>query len=251
MDKNDTAYQIITDHLGSARMVVNVATGAVVQRINYDEFGNVVYDSNPGFQPFGFAGGLYDPDTKLVRFGARDYDTETGRWTSKDPIMFGGGLSNLYEYCLADPISKKDENGLQEIKLGRGWTGRLDRFNTTGGQASHEIHVYDPSGNEVGIVGPNGWINKHGLGTPTDVPPDVLNKVNGVNVDELRSEGLVGPKGTQDIKAYGTLLGILGVVVSAVEAYQVEKRAKLNGVDFWTELLIEMGYLQRPMRCKL
>ena len=25
-----------------------------------------------GFQPFGFAGGLYDNQTKLVRFGARD-----------------------------------------------------------------------------------------------------------------------------------------------------------------------------------
>ena len=41
-------------------------------------------DTNPGFQPFGFAGGLYDPDTGLVRFGARDYDAETGRWTSKE-----------------------------------------------------------------------------------------------------------------------------------------------------------------------
>ena len=34
-------------------------------------------------QPFGFAGGLYDAETKLVRFGARDYDAGTGRWTSR------------------------------------------------------------------------------------------------------------------------------------------------------------------------
>ncbi len=34
---------------------------------------------NPSFQPFGFAGGLYDLDTKLTRFGARDYDAETSR----------------------------------------------------------------------------------------------------------------------------------------------------------------------------
>ena len=30
--------------------------------------------TQPGLSPFGFAGGLYDDDTGLVRFGARDYD---------------------------------------------------------------------------------------------------------------------------------------------------------------------------------
>ena len=66
-------------HLGNPRLVVNVNTGVVVQRMDYAEFGNVAYDSNPGFQPFGFAGGLYNWETKLVRFGARDYDASTGR----------------------------------------------------------------------------------------------------------------------------------------------------------------------------
>ncbi len=81
--------------------------------MDYDEFGNVIYDSNPGFQPFGFAGGLYDPKTKLVRFGARDYDAVTGRWTNKDQIGFIGGVSNLYEYCLDDPVNFVDPKGLQ------------------------------------------------------------------------------------------------------------------------------------------
>ena len=111
MNKRDTIYQIITDHLGSPRLVVNVSTGAVVQRIDYDEFGNVIYDSNSAFQPFGFAGGLYDSDTKLVRFGARDYDARTGRWTSKDPIGFGGLDCNLYRYGVGDPIGFVDPDG--------------------------------------------------------------------------------------------------------------------------------------------
>src|SRR5262249_30038129 len=97
--------------------VVNTMTGAVVQRMEYDEFGNVVLDTNPGFQPFGFTGGLYGKDTRLVRFGARDYDTETGHWTAKDPIRFAGGDFNLYGYALNNPINDIDSNGLRFIDL--------------------------------------------------------------------------------------------------------------------------------------
>ncbi len=103
-------FRLIKDQLGSVRRVVNATTGAVVQRLDYDEFGRVLLDSAPGFQPFGFAGGLYDPDTGLVRFGARDYDAETGRWIAKDPIGFAGGL-NLYAYCGNDPINNVDPTG--------------------------------------------------------------------------------------------------------------------------------------------
>ena len=104
-------YRIISDHLGSPRLVVDTETGEVAQRIDYDEFGRVFEDTNPGFQPFGFAGGLYDTDTGLVRFGARDYDAETGRWTTKDPIRFDGGDTNLYGYVLADPVNEIDPLG--------------------------------------------------------------------------------------------------------------------------------------------
>lgn len=50
-------------------------TGSVVQRMDYNEWGKVLLDTNPWFQGFGFAGGLYDQDTQLVKFGARDYST--------------------------------------------------------------------------------------------------------------------------------------------------------------------------------
>lgn len=108
-------YRVITDHLGSLRLVVNSTTGAVVQRMNHDEWGRVTEDFVAGgFTriPFGYAGGLYDPDTGLVRFGARDYDAETGRWTTKDPIGFAGGL-NLYGY-VTDPITTNDVAGLRD-----------------------------------------------------------------------------------------------------------------------------------------
>jgi len=106
MIKGGTTYRIISDTLGSPRLVVDVSIGTIAQEIDYDEFGVVMNDTNPGFQPFGFAGGLYDKDTGLVRFGARDYDAQTGRWTAKDPILFDGGDTNLYGYVLNDPSMK-------------------------------------------------------------------------------------------------------------------------------------------------
>ncbi|MCZ7591309.1 MAG: RHS repeat-associated core domain-containing protein [Kiritimatiellae bacterium] len=112
MVRSGTTYRIITDHLGSVRLVVDAQTGAVAQQMDYDEWGNVLQDTNPGFQPFGFAGGLYDPDTGLTRFGYRDYAPMTGRWLAKDPILFEGGQANLYLYCHGDPINYIDPNGL-------------------------------------------------------------------------------------------------------------------------------------------
>jgi len=113
--KGSMTYRILTDLVGSPRLVVETTTGVVAQRMDYDSFGNVVTDTNPGFQPFGFAGGLYDPDTRLVRFGARDYDAETGRWTAQDPIRFTAGDTNLYGYVFGDPINRIDPAGLQQV----------------------------------------------------------------------------------------------------------------------------------------
>jgi len=115
MVRGGTTYRIVTDPRGSVRLVVDVATGAIAQRMDYDAFGRVLEDTNPHFQPFGFAGGLYDRETGLVRFGARDYDPESGRWTSKDPILFNGQQSNLYVYCFADPLNFIDIKGTNPL----------------------------------------------------------------------------------------------------------------------------------------
>src|SRR5439155_24667437 len=109
--KGGATYRIVTDQLGSPRLVIDTATGSVAQELAYDTFGNVLVDTNPGFQPFGFAGGLYDRDTQLVRLGARDYDPSIGRWTAKDPIQFRGGSTNLYDYVLNDPVNYVDRDG--------------------------------------------------------------------------------------------------------------------------------------------
>jgi len=119
MVKGGVTYRVISDPLGSPRLVVDTTTGAIAQRMDYDEFGNVTLDTNPGFQPFGFAGGIYDDATGLVRFGARDYDSESGRWLSKDPVGFSAGDMNLYAYALNDPMKWIDPFGLQVFVCNR------------------------------------------------------------------------------------------------------------------------------------
>ena len=110
--KGGVEYRVITDQVGGPVLIVNASTGAIAEQIGYDAWGNVTSDSNPGFQPFGFAGGLYDSDTGLVHFGARDYDPLTGRWITKDPILFAGGETSLYAYVDGDPIDNVDPLGL-------------------------------------------------------------------------------------------------------------------------------------------
>lgn len=81
-------YQLVTDVRGSVRLAVHAGSGEAVQRLDYDSWGRVLVDTAPGFQPFGFAGGLYDADTGLLHFGARDYDPEVGRFLQPDPESF-------------------------------------------------------------------------------------------------------------------------------------------------------------------
>jgi RHS repeat-associated protein len=130
MVKGGANYRIIRDHTGSPRLVVHAETGTVAQRLDYDAYGNITRDTNPGFIPFGFASGLHDRDTGWVRFGARDYDPVTGRWTTPDPVRFAGGQTNLYVYVFDDPVNLRDPYGLGSE-----------------GQAPCSYVVYDISGN--------------------------------------------------------------------------------------------------------
>jgi RHS repeat-associated protein len=110
LERAGATYLLLKDERGSIRFVVDSTSGAIAQALEYDAFGRVLSDTSPGFQPFGFAGGIYDADTGLVHFGARDYDAETGSFTRKDPSRFGGG-ENLYAYAGGDPVNFVDPDG--------------------------------------------------------------------------------------------------------------------------------------------
>ncbi|MEZ4328225.1 MAG: RHS repeat-associated core domain-containing protein [Polyangiales bacterium] len=112
-------YRVVSDHLGSVRILVNATTGAVVERYDYDAWGRVTFESGDhSLHPFGYAGGLYDADTGLVRFGVRDYDADTGRWTAPEPLGFAAE-TNWYRYASGDPVNFVDPSGeLPVLALG-------------------------------------------------------------------------------------------------------------------------------------
>lgn len=79
----------------------------------------------------------------IVRFGARDYDAHTGRWTAKDPIGFAGRSANLYGYSLSDPVNLIDPSGLASGHVGFELNGGLFGFGGTVGIYGNFAH--DPS----------------------------------------------------------------------------------------------------------
>jgi RHS repeat-associated protein len=124
IDAAGVVYRLVTDQVGSLRLVVRASDGSVMQRMRHDAWGAVEEDFvAAGFARVPFAhernsaGGLVDQVTGLVlsvhtNSGAREYDPVAGRWVEKDPIGFEGGTTGLYEYCSGSPAACTDPSGL-------------------------------------------------------------------------------------------------------------------------------------------
>ncbi len=154
--------------------MIDAADGTIVQRMDYDVWGKVILDSNPGFQPFGFAGGLYDQHTQLVRFGARDYDPETDRWTAKDPIRFDGRDTNLYGYTVNDPVNLIDSSGMYWYRQSWQESGVVGRPGTPvppGGTISEFVEQSVPAGYTFGQLH-DAFV---GVATEAGVPDSMIN----------------------------------------------------------------------------
>jgi RHS repeat-associated protein len=95
----------LTDHLNSVRLVLD-ASGAILDQIAYDAFGQIVARLNPTTgvvgslfdNPILFSSREFDAETGLYYNRARYLDPATGRWTTQDPLGFAAGDANLYRY---------------------------------------------------------------------------------------------------------------------------------------------------------
>jgi RHS repeat-associated protein len=112
-DAAGTVTWPIADHLGTVRDLVD-NSGAVVNHITYESFGNVVAQTHPAVTSrFLFAGREFDMETGLYYARARYYDPKLGRFLSEDPLRFLAG-TNLYRYVHNNPVSRIDPRGTQD-----------------------------------------------------------------------------------------------------------------------------------------
>ncbi len=120
MQHNNKTYYLYYNQIHSLKLITD-ENNKIIKQLDYDTYGNLIKDTNINFKThITYAGGFYDSDTKLIRFGKRDYSPEQRRWTATDPIGFSGGDFNLYGYVLNDPVQFVDPEGLnpQIIKGG-------------------------------------------------------------------------------------------------------------------------------------
>uniref|UniRef100_A0AAY4CRM4 Teneurin transmembrane protein 1 n=1 Tax=Denticeps clupeoides TaxID=299321 RepID=A0AAY4CRM4_9TELE len=107
-------YYVACDNMGTPRAIFS-SRGKIVKEILYTPYGDIYQDTNPHFQLIiGFHGGLYDPQTKLVHFGRRDYDVVAGRWTAPNYNIWGELSSdpkpfNLYSFKNNCPVGSIEE----------------------------------------------------------------------------------------------------------------------------------------------
>jgi RHS repeat-associated protein len=185
---------------------------SVVASYRYDPFGNFISKSGTlaNANVYRFSSKEVHVNSGMYYYGFRFYDPNSQRWINRDPIEEEGGI-NLFSLVFNNPADFVDPFGLAgDINLGQDHTCRVDSFNTGAG-ASHEIHVYNGAA-EVGVFGPDGWINKHGFTAGPTLPPEVANKLNGVSVNAMRQQGMIPRKGMANIKG---LRGRLNGVVAA------------------------------------
>ncbi|MDA8240535.1 MAG: DUF6531 domain-containing protein [Nitrospiraceae bacterium] len=106
-------YYYHADGLGSVIVLTDNA-GNTVQTYQYDSFGNLKDQMNRIKQPYTFTGREWDKEAGLYYYRARYYDAQSGRFITRDPIGFKGGI-NLYAAMGMNPILNRDPLGLKMI----------------------------------------------------------------------------------------------------------------------------------------
>jgi RHS repeat-associated protein len=129
----------------------------------YDAFGGQIAErdvrTNQDYQPIdpvGYGGqwGNYtDRETGLVLMGLRYYDPATGRFLTRDPIGYEGGL-NVYAYVQNNPINHIDPMGLDDgDDILPSHTDTTHAFKTTYPKALPTIHAGAQAGIKILKVG--------------------------------------------------------------------------------------------------
>ncbi|MET9483282.1 polymorphic toxin-type HINT domain-containing protein [Streptomyces sp. NPDC006638] len=161
-DDNKLTF-LIGDHHGTSELAI-AATDLAMQQRRSTPFG-----ARRGTQPTawpgskGFIGGTQDTTTGLTHLGAREYDPETGRFISVDPILETGKPQTLngYGYANQNPVTLSDPAGTC-VDPGNGHCQP-----TPGGSHTGKDAPPQPSTPSGGKGGGQGKGSRAGSGKPT------------------------------------------------------------------------------------
>lgn len=101
------------DHLGGVNVVTD-ASGARLQLVEYDPWGQVTRSEGAADPTHRFTGKELDPESGLYHYGGRYYDASLARFVSPDPFVPAPGdpqALNRYSYVINNPVNLVDPTG--------------------------------------------------------------------------------------------------------------------------------------------
>ncbi|RLD18189.1 MAG: hypothetical protein DRI36_02050, partial [Caldiserica bacterium] len=100
---SSSIYFYHQDELGSVVRITDI-NGNVVNKYEYDDFGNIISQTENISNDYTYTGKERDKDSGLYYFGARYYDPEIGRWLTKDPKL--GRIPALRYFLVAQKLNR-------------------------------------------------------------------------------------------------------------------------------------------------
>jgi RHS repeat-associated protein len=132
IDASGNVAWYLTDHLGSVRLLTD-NTGAVIDQIDYDAYGNITKETNPtAGDRYKWASGQWQTNVGMYQFGMRWFMPSNGHWLSEDPTGLGPD-TNPYRDVGNEPTNAIDPTGqegegLEMRTTGKSYTGDWGKF---------------------------------------------------------------------------------------------------------------------------